>query len=286
MRAQGSESRRAQRTEMETQRVSMQQGSTSRRAGALSAVAALVLVAGCRQDMHNQPKFYPQRGSIFYPDGRSVRPQVGGTVARNQLRQNAYYFTGFDGDKEGDGMPFPVTVAVMHRGQEDYNVFCTPCHSRVGNGAGMIVDRGYAHAGNYHTARLESAPLGHFFNVITNGYGAMPDYAQQLTPEERWSVVAYIRALQLSQRATDADVPGNVRPESLDAISEREGFAPAFAHDWSLPPTAVHGTPDDKDYVIPIPTNNGAQGGPPAVTGERQPSRQESGTTRKLDSVE
>ncbi len=207
--------------------------------------------------MHNQPKFdYQQRSTSFYNDGRSARPQVDATVARSQLRRDSYLYTGFINGKEGDGMPFPVNATVLARGQQSYNIYCTPCHSRVGNGAGMIVQRGYAPAGNFHTARLETAPLGHFYNVIANGYGAMPDYSAQLTPENRWAVVAYIKALQLSQSATQADVASGARVESLDNITEREGLPAGFAYDWNLPPTAVKGTPNNRDYVIDTNTNN------------------------------
>ncbi len=226
-----------------------------RRWGMAAGLAAMSLLAGCRQDMHNQPKFYPQRGSDFYADGRSVRPQVTNTVGRSQLHQDVYFYTGFVNGKEGDGMPFPVSLQVLERGQERYNVFCTPCHSRVGNGGGMIVQRGYAKAGNFHTDRLRQAPLGHFFNVISNGYGAMPDYSAQLTEAERWSVVAYVRALQLSQKASQADVGNGEHAEPLDQIAEREGLPPGFAQDWVLPPTAVQGTSTGKDYNIPLATD-------------------------------
>ena len=191
--------------------------------------------------MHNQPKFdYQQRSTSFYNDGRSARPQVEATVARSQLRQNSYLTTGFINGKEGDGMPFPVTPTVLARGQQSYNIYCTPCHSRVGNGAGMIVQRGYAPAGNFHTARLQNAPLGHFYNVIANGYGAMPDYSAQLTTENRWAVVAYIKALQLSQNATQADLAPGARVESR----------------VDLTAAAVKGTPNNQDYVIDPNTNN------------------------------
>jgi cytochrome c5 len=216
--------------------------------------------------MHNQPKFYPQRGSDFYADGRSVRPQVSATIARSQLHQDSYLNTGFLNGKEGDSMPFPVNETVLARGQQSYNVYCTPCHSRVGNGAGMIVQRGYAAAGNFHTARLMTAPLGHFYNVIANGYGAMPDYAAQLSPEDRWAVVAYIKALQLSQHAAQADIASGVHVEPLDSITEREGLPAGFAYDWNLPPTAVKGTPNGEDYVIPVGTNN-----PLATSGGHNP---------------
>jgi mono/diheme cytochrome c family protein len=201
----------------------------------VAATIAVFSAVGCRQDMQDEPKFFPQRGTSFYADGRSVRPQVENTVGRNQLREDSYFYTGLSGGKEGDGMPFPVTMDVLARGQERYNVYCTPCHSRVGNGAGMIVQRGYAHAGNYHTARLETAPLGHFFNVISNGYGAMPDYSAQVTPADRWAIVAYIKALQLSQHATQADVPAGAHVESLSSIAEAEGLPANFATNWVVP---------------------------------------------------
>jgi hypothetical protein len=201
--------------------------------------------------MHNQPKFIPQRGTSFYADGRSARPQVENTVGRGQLHEDSYFYTGFTGGKEGDAMPFAVTMEVLHRGQERYNIYCTPCHSRVGNGAGMIVQRGYSQAGNFHTPRLEAAPLGHFFNVISNGYGSMPDYSAQVTPEDRWAIVAYIKALQLSQNATQADIPSSAHVEPLSAIAEREGLPSTFADEWTVPPTAATGTPDDQPFVLP-----------------------------------
>ncbi|MDE3105518.1 MAG: cytochrome c [Acidobacteriota bacterium] len=213
----------------------------------------LTFTLGCRQDMHNQPKFYPQRGTSFYADGRSVRPQVENTVARNQLHEDSYFYTGLINGKEGDALPFPVTMDVLRRGQERYNVYCTPCHSRVGNGAGMIVERGYAPAGNFHTARLQAAPLGHFFNVISNGYGAMPDYSAQLTPADRWAVVAYIKALQLSQKATQADVAAGSHVQPLSSIAEAQGLPAGFAEDWALPTTAVHGTPTGETFALPAP---------------------------------
>src|SRR5258707_12239518 len=210
---------------------------------AFGAMAGTLILAGCRQDMQDQPKFFPQRGTDFYADGRSVRPQVENTVARNQLRENSYFYTGLINGKEGDGMPFPATLEVLERGQERYNVYCTPCHSRVGNGVGMIGQRGYMKAGNFNTVRLETAPLGHFFHVISNGYGAMPDYAAQIVPADRWAIVAYIKALQLSQKATQADVPAGVHVESLSSIAEREGLPASFADEWTLPPTAGGGKP-------------------------------------------
>jgi cytochrome c553 len=223
----------------------------------LGALAALMFVAGCRQDMQDEPKFFPQRGTTFYPDGRSARPQVEGTVARGQLHEDTYFYTGMVAGKEGDMMPFPVTMDVLERGQERFNIYCSACHSRVGNGEGMIVDRGYKPAGNFHDARLMTAPLGHFFNVMSNGYGAMPDYAAQLTPADRWAVAAYIRALQLSQNAALSDVEAGQHVEQLSDIAQREGLPSSFADEWTLPATAVYGTPDGKDDAIPAAATPG-----------------------------
>jgi len=145
----------------------------------------MVATLGCRQDMHDQPKFLPLRGSSLFADGRSARNQVPGTVARSQGEVNSYFLTGLVDGKEGDGLPIPVTPTLLARGQERYNVYCSPCHSRVGNGEGMIVQRGYYQAANFHSDRLRRAPLGHFVNVIVNGYGAMPTYAAAVKPMDR-----------------------------------------------------------------------------------------------------
>ena len=240
----------------------------------LSAMAAMLVLAGCRQDMHDQPKFFPQRGTSFYADGRSARPQVVNTVARNQLHQDAYFFTGLQDGKEGDGLPIPLTAEVMARGQERYNIYCTPCHSRVGNGDGMIVQRGYRPAGDFHTDRLRNAPLGHFFSVMTNGYGAMPDYAAQLTPEDRWAVAAYVRALQLSQNAKQADVAAGQHVQDLHDIAKDEGLQPGFADPWGLPSTAVYGTPNNQDNGLPGQNIGTA----PAAAAKTAPAAQPSGT--------
>ena len=237
----------------------------SRRVGCATALAATFILAGCRQDMQNKPKFYPQRGTTLFADGRSARPQVENTVGRDQLHEDAYFYTGIQGGKEGDGLPIPLTAATLQRGQERYNVYCTPCHSRVGNGDGMIVQRGYRPAGNFHTDRLRSAPLGHFFAVITNGYGAMPDYASQVAPADRWAVAAYIRALQLSQNAKASDVAAGGHPQDLHAIAHDQGMLPNLADPWGFPGTAVYGTPNGEDNGIPAqPINK-----PPAAAAKQ-----------------
>lgn len=206
----------------------------SARALTLSAATALMFVAGCRQDMQDQPKMVPQRESQFFTDGRSVRPQVEHTVARGQLREDEYFYTGLLNGKEQDALPFPATLQVLERGQERFNVYCTPCHSRVGNGQGMIVERGYKPAGNYHDPKRLAQPLSHYFFVMTNGYGAMPDYSSQLTPADRWAVAAYIRALQLSQNAKQSDVPQGAKVENLIDIAEKEGLPASYAGPWPI----------------------------------------------------
>lgn len=174
----------------------------------------LLLLAGCRQDMHDQPKFKPLAMSDFYSDLRSARPPVEGTVARGQLHEDTYFYTGKMGNSPGDYMPFPVTESVLARGQQRFDIYCAPCHSRLGDGNGMIVQRGFRRPPSYHTERLRKAPLGYFFDVMTNGFGAMPEYASQIPPRDRWNIVAYIRALQLSQNAISADVPAGQKVPS------------------------------------------------------------------------
>jgi mono/diheme cytochrome c family protein len=173
----------------------------------LLACAAVLSLAGCRLDMQVQPYYRPLSESKFFPDKRSARPIIQGTVARGELEADTYFYTGKMGSTPGDYMPFPVTSEVLARGQQRYNIYCSPCHSEVGDGNGMIVQRGYKRPPSYDTERLRKAPIGHFFDVITNGYGRMPDYAAQVEPKDRWAIAAYIRALQLSQNATKADVP-------------------------------------------------------------------------------
>src|SRR6266853_3845794 len=168
----------------------------------------LALLGGCRLDMQDQPRFKPLQQSDFYADLRSSRPLVPGTVARGQLRLDAYFYTGLSNGNPGDAMPFPVTKEVLERGRERYNIYCAPCHSRVGDGNGFIPSRGFSRKPpSFHDQRLQKAQLGYFYDVMSNGFGIMLDYASQIPPQDRWKIVAYIRALQLSQNATRADVP-------------------------------------------------------------------------------
>ena len=228
---------------------------TTKRFVVAGAFAALLFLAGCRQDMQDQPKMVPQRGSDFFADHRGARPQVLDTVARGQLREDSYFYTGVvqgaNGYREERNlMPFPVTIEVLRRGQERFNIYCTPCHSRVGNGLGEIVDRGYKPAGNLHDQVRLSQPVSHYFYVMTHGYGAMPDYSAQLTPEDRWAVAAYIRALQLSQAATPADVPAGAQVQELKDLAAAQGH-PEYALPWALPSTAVQAYPPNTREGMP-----------------------------------
>jgi mono/diheme cytochrome c family protein len=224
---------------------------TSKTAGrvvAFAGSALLLLAAGCRQDMQNEPKMFPQRGSEIFADHRGARPQVLNTVARGQLDEESYFYTGViqgaNGYKEEQNlMPFPVTMDVLRRGQERFNIYCTPCHSRVGNGLGEIVQRGYKPAANLHDQVRLAQPVSHYFYVMTHGYGAMPDYRAQLTPEDRWAVAAYIRALQLSQAATAQDVPAGVTVKDLKEIAAEKNLPASYAEPWALPASAVQAYP-------------------------------------------
>ena len=178
--------------------------------------------AGCRRDMQDQPKMKPYRGSTFFTDGLSGRPPVQGTVPRGFLRLDSEYYTGKKATSsasaptattenpfadDADTFPFPVTEDTVRRGRERYDIFCSVCHGMTGNGDGMVVRRGFRRAASFNDDRLRQAPVGHFFDAMTNGWGAMPSYASQITVQDRWAIVAYIRALQLSQQNPNAQ-PG------------------------------------------------------------------------------
>src|SRR5579872_2905244 len=173
----------------------------------VSLLFPALLLSGCRQDMHVQPKYVPEDPSTFFADGRSERQPVVGTVARGELRTDELLYTGKVNGAVADLFPFPITAADLSRGRERYNIYCSPCHDYTGGGNGMIVQRGFPSPPSFHIERLRQAPAGHFFDVITNGFGVMYSYASRVPPEDRWRIAAYIRALQLSQQGSTADVP-------------------------------------------------------------------------------
>jgi hypothetical protein len=149
----------------------------------MTIIFLLLMLSGCRQDMHNQPKFKPLRASEFFSDGRSARPLMPGTVDRSQINEDPVYLTGIENFRPVETLPFAVTRQVLERGRERFNIYCMPCHGELGDGNGMVAQRGYLHPPSFHDDRLRQASVGHFFDVITNGLGGMPDYSQQITPE-------------------------------------------------------------------------------------------------------
>jgi hypothetical protein len=177
------------------------------------ALLGCMALAGCRQDMHDAPRYEPLEATTFFADGRASRTLVANTVPRGQLREDRHLYEGIVEGKPAETFPMPVTAEVMARGRERYNVFCSPCHGRTGEGDGMIVQRGFRKPPSFHEDRLRNAPVGYFFDVMTHGFGAMQDYAAQVPVADRWAIAAYLRALQLSQRASVDDVPANRRTD-------------------------------------------------------------------------
>jgi mono/diheme cytochrome c family protein len=174
-------------------------------------VALTLVTLACRQDMHDQPRYKPLARSEFFGDERSARPRVPGTVARGHLPGDEALETGKVGTAFVTAVPMAIDMKLLERGRQRYGIYCTPCHGRVGRGDGMIVRRGYRQPPSFHIDRLRAQPAGYFYDVMTAGFGAMPDYADKLSVADRWAVVAYVRALQLSQNATVADVPAERR---------------------------------------------------------------------------
>lgn len=174
------------------------------------------VAAGCHTDMWRQPRTDPLDESAFFTaDGQTSRPLLPGTIPRGHLREDEAFFTGAQNGKWLTTLPMPLTKELLLRGQERFNVYCSPCHGQLGDGEGMIANRGFKlrrPVGNYHTPRLRAMPVGHFYDVITNGYGTMYSYASRVEPRDRWAIVAYIRALQLSQSASAADAGAATPP--------------------------------------------------------------------------
>jgi mono/diheme cytochrome c family protein len=169
--------------------------------------------AACRQDMHDTPRYEAFEASASFPDGRASRSAPTGTVARGALRENDALYTGRVDGQFVEAIPFAIAHDDVRRGQERFNIYCSPCHGRLGDGNGMVVQRGLRQAASYHQDRLRQERIGYFFDVITNGFGAMQGYAEQVPVRDRWLIAAYVRALQYSQYAPVADVPANRRGE-------------------------------------------------------------------------
>lgn len=173
----------------------------------------LLLLGGCRQDMHDQPRYEALEQSSFFADGRSVRPQVRGTVARGELESGTVLLTGRVNGELTAELPVPLTRELLARGRERFEIFCTPCHGLIGDGNGIVARRGFRHPPSYHSERLRDAQVGHFFDVMTRGFGAMADFSDRITPQDRWAIAAYVRALQYSRQAKLDELPAGMRRE-------------------------------------------------------------------------
>ncbi len=191
---------------------------TARRATLAGALAlAALAAAGCRQDMHDAPRYKPLAESTFFADGSAARPLPAGTVARGFLRDDKLFHTGRTADGAmATAPPMPVTRELLLRGRERYDIFCSPCHGALGDGRGMVVRRGFKQPSSFHVDRLRNVPIGYFFYNITNGFGVMSSYATQIPPEDRWAISVYLRALQRSQHLEAASLSPEDRAR-LDA---------------------------------------------------------------------
>jgi mono/diheme cytochrome c family protein len=192
-------------------------------------LVSLVLSASCRQDMHDAPRYDPLEASPVLMKGSSAQPLIAGTVPRGFLNADEHLSAGRVNGKTAETFPFPISRADLDRGEQRFNIYCSPCHGKTGEGNGMVVQRGYKQAASYHVDRLRQVPVGYLFDVISNGFGAMPDYRMQIVPEDRWRVVAYIRALQLSHNARTTDVPPG-ELEKLKSGAPPPAATPAPAH--------------------------------------------------------
>ena len=221
----------------------------------LTAMLVLSAATACRQEMYDQPRYKPLGKSDFFADSRQARPPVEGTVARGMLRADARLYSGKEGAALVSVFPLPVTRALLDRGRQRYDIFCAPCHDRTGGGNGMVVQRGYRQPPAFAIDRLREQPVGHFYDVITNGFGAMPDYAAQIGVEDRWAIVAYVRALQLSQAARVEDVPAEKRAE-LDRAPVAAGppqSSPEFPTLSKSAPLPGAGLPSAPRKDVPAP---------------------------------
>jgi mono/diheme cytochrome c family protein len=197
-----------------------------RRFFCIGFVCTALLAAGCRNDMHRQNKMKPFRGTTLFADGTSARPLPAGTVARGFLREDRAFYAGQGPDgKFVATLPVPVTSRLLARGQQRFDIYCSPCHGRTGLGLGMVVERGFKHPPSFHIDRLRNERIGYFFDVMTNGFGQMSSYASQVPPEDRWAIAAWIRALQLSQNAPAALLTSKER-EQLERATEASGSSP------------------------------------------------------------
>jgi len=182
----------------------------------LTVALGMLALTGCRQDMHDQPRYEPLGESRFFPDGRGARPQVENTIARGQLKEDIALHYGKPAKDSKDWvatLPVKLDKALLERGRERFNIYCSPCHGLLGDGEGVVVQRGFKHPPTYHSDKMHQQPVGYYFDVITNGFGAMASYASRVPAADRWAIIAYIRALQYSRAAAVEDVPAADRAQ-------------------------------------------------------------------------
>ena len=221
--------------------------------------------------MHDQPKYKPQRPSDFFADGRSGRPPVENTVARGTLTRTPRFYTGKENGQGRRSLPVAVDKALIERGQQRFNIYCSVCHGKIGNGLGMIVRRGFKQPPSYHIDRLRTAPVGHFYDVITNGYGAMWNYAAQIQPRDRWAIVAYVRALQYSQNANINDLPDEARTKL--ASLDKHPASPGGPAQPLVPMNKDIPNPQAAPLPAGVPGATGAGANKTSPQSEKQPER-------------
>jgi mono/diheme cytochrome c family protein len=195
------------------------------------AFCLLPFLSACRQDMHDAPRYDPLEASSILPKGSSAQPLVAGTVARGFLNENDHLYAGKVNGQFATTFPFAIGAAELDRGQQRFDIYCSACHGRTGEGNGMVVQRGYRQAANFHIDRLREAPVGYFFDVISNGFGAMPDYRMQIPVDDRWKIAAYVRALQLSAHAKTTDVPAAELKKLMEGTPASAGSEKAGGHE-------------------------------------------------------
>ncbi|MDZ4774126.1 MAG: cytochrome c [Planctomycetota bacterium] len=186
----------------------------------LIALVGALALSGCRQDMHDQPKYKAGGASAFFADGRNDRPLVKDTVARGRLNEDDHLYRGKVDGKAAETYPFEITAAILQRGRERYAIYCTPCHSPQGDGNGIVVQRGMKRPPSYHIERLQKSPPGYFFDVLTNGFGAMYDYSDRIDVNDRWAIVAYVQTLQASQNTKASDLTADERAKLSAAATK------------------------------------------------------------------
>jgi mono/diheme cytochrome c family protein len=227
---------------------------------AVTVVGIALLTLGCRQDMHDQPRYKPMAESVFFPDRMASRQPVAGTVARGQLREDVRFYTGRDQDGVLiDELPVALDRELLLRGRDRYDAFCAACHGALGNGDGMVVLRGFRRPASFHEPRVREQPIGYYYDAMTEGFGVMPRYSDRIPPRDRWAIAAYLRALQLSQRAPLGQLPEQERQRLPPLPEDPTAAAPAppAPEDAPIPPEAPPAADEPAEEPPPGPEGPG-----------------------------